>query len=291
MRILRGKTGIAAAVLSLAMASLGLHTAAGVQAAQTVNLVPTPATDRAETGFAIRDGYAVQIVESGGVPGAQVLFAPCTSTGVHYNCGPNAGTVVTLDSNGAANVDLNFNAFTQAIDAVIGTNQSDANDQVIAIFNTANIPSAYTMPAALPYTPVTAASNVAPASVLPVTQQNCFFLPLSGFAPSCFFGAIPGIGTGFVSPVNLGFIPGFSSGFIPGVGFFFVPFGTVTSPGTTGVIFVQPTTQLATSTICPPGFHGTLTVVLGSSGFPFGTFLGFGVPLQVGTQTTTVFCP
>ncbi|HLZ71661.1 MAG TPA: hypothetical protein VKV26_17295 [Dehalococcoidia bacterium] len=287
MRISLGKLAIVAAALSLAVAGLGLRVG-GVQAAQTVNLVPTPGTDRGESGFAIHDGYAVQIMESGGVPGAQVLFAPCTSTGAHYTCSPGAGTVVTLDSSGAANVALNFNAYSQPLDAVIGTNQADSSDQVIAIFTTTNIPSAYTVPAPLPYSAVTTLPSVATTTAV---TQNCFFLPLSGFAPSCFFGAIPGIGTGFVSPVNLGFIPGFSSGFLPGFGFFFVPFGTVTTAAPGGVIFLQPTVQLSAAAVCPAGFHGPLTVVLGGFGFPFGTFFGFGVALPAGAQTVTVFCP
>lgn len=282
----RGKLLLAAA-LCLSVAGVGSRLTAA-HAAQTVNLATPPGADHAETGFAIRNGYAVQILESGGVPGAQVLFAPCTSTGTLYRCDPASGTVITLDEHGATNVNLNFNVYTQPIDAVIGTNAADANDQVIAVFNTTNIPTAYTQPGPLPYSAVVPASAAAPAAT---TQQSCFYLPLSGFAPSCFFGTIPGIGVGYVSPFSLGTIPGFNSGFLPGFGFFYVPFGTVTTFGSGGVIFLQPTAQLLPSLVCPAGFHGNLTVVLGSAGFPFGTFFGFGALTPFGVQTATVVCP
>src|SRR5579871_3805040 len=226
----------------LLAAALGLIAAAfavrggGVHAAQTVNLATPPGADRAESGFAFRNGYAVQVIENGGVPGAQVLFAPCTSTGTHYRCSPADGTVITLDASGAANVNLNLNTYTQPIDALIGTNLADANDQVIAIFNTANIPTAYALPGPLPYSAVVSTTT----TVTTATQSNCFYLPLSGFAPSCFYGAIPGLGVGYVSPFSLGAIPGFNSGFLPGFGFFYLPFGTVTAFGTGGVVFLPP---------------------------------------------------
>lgn len=281
------KKVLLATALGLAVAAVGVH-AGGVRAAQTVNLVPPAGADRAESGFAIHDGYAVQIIESGGLPGAQVLFAPCTSTGTLYNCDPGAGTVVTLDGNGATNVHLNFNAYTRALDAVIGTNVADPNDQVIAVFNTTNIPTAYAVPGALPYT---AGSSTSAAPVTTTAQQNCFYLPLSGFAPSCFYGAIPGVGVGYVSPFSLGAVPGFNNGFLPGFGWFYVPVGSVATAGNGGVVFLQPTTSLLPSAVCPAGFHGPLTVVLGNAGFPFGTFFGFGTATPFGVQTATVLCP
>ncbi|HZQ37245.1 MAG TPA: hypothetical protein VFD32_15045 [Dehalococcoidia bacterium] len=276
-----------AVALGLTVATVAQR-AGGARAAQTVNLATPPGADRAEAGFAFRNGYAVQILESGGVPGAQVLFAPCTSTGTQYRCSLGDGTAVTLDGNGATNVNLNFNSYTQPIDAVIGTNLADANDQVIAIFNTANIPTAYALPGPLPYSAVVSTTSTATATT--ATQQSCFYLPLSGFAPSCFYGTIPGIGVGYVSPFSLGVVPGFNNGFLPGFGFFYVPFGTVTA-GTGGIIFLQPTSSLLPAAVCPAGFHGNLTVVLGNAGFPFGTFFGFGGFVPVGAQTTTVVCP
>jgi hypothetical protein len=280
------RNALLALALGVAAATFALHPG-GVRAAQTVNLATPPGADRAESGFAIRNGYAIQIIENGGVPGAQVLFAPCTSTGTQYRCSPADGTTITLDSNGTTNVNLNFNTYTQPIDAVIGTNLADANDQVIAIFNTANIPTAYALPGPLPYSAVVSTIS----TITTVAQQNCFYLPLSGFAPSCFYGTIPGIGVGYVSPFSLGAVPGFNTGFLPGFGFFYVPFGTVTALGTGGVIFLQPTASLLPSAVCPAGFHGNLTVVLGNAGFPFGTFFGFSGLVPVGVQTATVVCP
>lgn len=220
------KKGLLAAALGLAVAAFGLQ-AGGVRAAQTVSLVPPPGADRAESGFAIHNGYAVQILENGGLPGAQVLFAPCTSTGTQYFCDPGAGTMVTLDGNGATNVNLNFNTYTRAFDAVVATNVADPNDQVIAVFNTTNIPTAYAVPGPLPYSAVSTTST-APATT---TQQNG------------------------------------------------------------GVVFVQPTVSLLTSAVCPLGFHGPVTVVLGNAGFSFGTFFGFGAGAPLGAQLATVICP
>ncbi|HEY7295003.1 MAG TPA: hypothetical protein VH916_08160 [Dehalococcoidia bacterium] len=266
MRFSRSRIVIAAAALSLAAASLGLH-AAGAQAAQSVNLVPAPGTDRAESGYAMRNGNAIQVVENGGVPGARVLFAPCTSTGTQYACGTSSGTVVTLDGSGSANVTLNFNAYAQPIDAVIGTNQADSNDQVIATFNTANLPSAYASPASLPYASVATTASTAQAYVPATTQQGCFYMPLSGFAPSCFYGYVPGIGSAYLSPVSLGVIPGFNTGFLAGYGYYYLPFGsvgsTVLTTGTGGLVLRPLSTQISATTVCPVGYHGLLTVPVG----------------------------
>ncbi len=281
------RNALFALALGVAAATFALP-GGGARAAQAVNLANPPGADRVESGFAFRNGYAVQVMESGGVPGAQVLFAPCTSTGTHYRCSPADGTVVTLDGNGATNVDLNLNSYTQPIDALIGTNLADANDQVIAIFNTANIPTAYAQPGPLPYTAIVSTTTVTTTAA--ATPQSCFYLPLSGFAPSCFYGAIPGLGAGYVSPFSLGAIPGFNSGFLPGFGFFYLPFGTGTAFGTGGVIFLPPTASLLPSAVCPAGFHGNLTVVLGNAGFPFGTFFGFNGLVPAGAQIATVVC-
>jgi hypothetical protein len=267
----------------------------------------------------------VQITLSGARPLTTFLVSSCMNTGGAYACSSNpAVDTVATDSSGSLNALLSIPPAARS-DAIIMGDQKDFNDQLMAVINTAAAPGGFIFPgAALPATLLPNATVLNnPGNLTGV----CFFSPGAGTFVGCAPTNVPGFGVGFVTTTNFGVVPGFSTTFVPGIGFVNIPsnngvfFGNAFAPlglfpgsifpGTVfpGTIFpgtlfpgsLFPGTFLPgtifpgtfpgffnLASVCTPGSHATLTVIVGP----------FGQPLVVnpsavpaGVLSTTITCP
>ena len=291
MKVSRGKFGMALGVLALAAAGLGLRSA-NVSAAPMYNLVPSPGSDGTGMGFISVGGAGVQIDASGLTPNTDFRVNSCTSTGSVYNCSFDvSGGIVRSTALGQIHTSVAAGQAPGTLDAYIMGALNDNNNQYIARVSGNPAPTAYTQPAASPFVPFAVPLVTPLAGPTFVTANNCANFPFFAFVANCAF--LPGFGFGLFTNAFIGVVPGFTLNTVPGFGFFFTPlfFNNLLLNNQVGTVVVPVGTPLTAFGVCPAGFHGFLTVGVGSVGFPFFQFIGNPFLLPLGTATTTIFCP